>query len=184
MRLKFFKMIMLTLRGETDIGILVGLGLKIGKNCSFHTGVKIDESHCWLIEIGNDVTLAPRVMVLAHDASMKKHLGYTRIGNVKIGNKVFVGGGTIILPNVSIGDNSIIGAGSVVTRKIPANVVAAGNPARIICSLDEFLNKHNEAMKNLPVFGYKYTLAKGITEKMKQEMVDNMNKKDGMGYII
>jgi maltose O-acetyltransferase len=184
MRLNFLRKILLTLRGETDIEILINLGLKVGSNCSFQDGVKIDESHCWNIEIGNDVTLAPRVMILAHDASMKRHLGYTKIGNVKIGNKVFIGGGTIILPNVSIGDNSIIGAGSIVTKKIPANVVAAGNPARILCSLDEFLNKHKEAMKNSPMFGEEYTLTRNVNEKMKQEMIQNMNKRDGLGYII
>lgn len=181
MKFKILKKILFTLRGETDIDILIGLGLKVGDNCSFQEGVKIDESHCWHIDIGNDVTLAPRVMIIAHDASMKRHLGYTKIGKVKIGNKVFIGAGTIVLPEVSIGDNSIIGSGSVVTKDIPSNVVAAGNPARIICSLDEFLNKHTEAMNNSPIFGEEYTLGKNVNEKMKQEMNNKMND---VGYII
>lgn len=181
MKFKFLKKILLTLQGETDIDILIDLGLKVGDNCSFQQGVKIDESHCWHIDIGNDVTLAPRVMIIAHDASMKKHLGYTKIGKVKIGNKVFIGAGTIVLPDVSIGDNSIIGAGSVVTKDIPSNVVAAGNPARVMCSLDEFLNKHKEAMKNSPIFGEEYALGKNFNEKMKQEMNNKMND---VGYII
>lgn len=88
---------------------------------------------------------------------MKKHLGYARIGKVIIGNKVFIGAGTIIFPNVSIGDNSIIGAGSVATRYIPANVVAAGNPAKILCTLYYYLSKHDDFMKSKPLFGEEYT---------------------------
>lgn len=60
--------------------------------------VVIDPSHLWHIVIGNDVTLAPRVQILAHDASTKRHLGWTRIGKVTIGDRVFVGTSTIILP--------------------------------------------------------------------------------------
>ena len=56
---------------------------------------------------------------------------------VKIGDKVWIGGGVTILPGVTIGDNSVIGAGSVVTKDIPANVVAAGNPCRIIKEAEE-----------------------------------------------
>ena len=167
--------VVLKLRGEIDINQLIRRGLKVGKNLNVQLGVQIDNSHCWHIEIGDDVTLAPRVIVLAHDASMKKHLGYTRIGKVKIGNKIFIGAGTIVLPNVSIGDNSIIGAGSVVTKDIPANVVAAGNPAKVLYPLDDFLNKHDNFMKSKPLFGEEYTLRNNVTEKMKQEMNSKMN---------
>ena len=55
--------------------------------------------------------MAPHVQILAHDASTKRYLGYTKIGRVLIGNNVFVGAGTIILPSVAIGNNVIIGAG-------------------------------------------------------------------------
>ena len=54
---------------------------------------------------------------------------------VTIGNNVWIGGGCIILPGVTIGDNSVIGSGSVVTKSIPANVVAVGNPCRVIKEL-------------------------------------------------
>ena len=81
----------------------------------------IDDSHAWLIEIGDNVTLAPRVHILAHDASTKLYLGYTKIGRVRIGNDVFIGHVTIILPGVTIGDNVVIGAGSVVKSDIPDN---------------------------------------------------------------
>ncbi|MCX9085634.1 MAG: acyltransferase [Candidatus Methanoperedens sp.] len=181
MRLRFFKLIILTLRGEAGIETLINLGLKVGSNCDIQPGVKIDESHCWLIEIGNNVTLAPRVMILAHDASMKRHLGYTKIGKVNIGNKVFIGAGTIVLPNVSIGKNSIIGAGSVVTKDIPENVVATGNPAKVLCSLEEFLIKHHEVMRKSPLFGDEFTINRNVNNNKKNEM---NNVIDGVGYIL
>ena len=66
-------------------------------------GYELDPSHCWLIEIGDNVTFGPHVQVLAHDASMHNVLGYTKIGRVRIGNNVFIGAGSIVLPNVQIG---------------------------------------------------------------------------------
>ena len=84
--------------------IAISNGLKLGKDCNIQFETIIDWSHCWSIEIGDRVTLAPRVHILAHDASTKRPLGYTALGRVKIGNDVFVGAGTIILPGVEIGD--------------------------------------------------------------------------------
>lgn len=74
------------------------------------------------------------------------HLGYTRSANVRIGNRVFIGASAIVLPGVTIGDNVIIGAGSVVTKDIPSNSVAAGNPARVICSIDKYVEKERKKM--------------------------------------
>ena len=67
----------------------------------------------------------------------RREKGYEWALPVKIGDKVWIGGGVTILPGVTIGDNSVIGAGSVVTKDIPANVVAAGNPCRIIKEAEE-----------------------------------------------
>ena len=69
-------------------------GLKVRKNFNAQSGCIIDNSHCWLIEIGNNVTLAPRVHILVHDASTKFALGYT-----KIENNIFIGASTTILSN-------------------------------------------------------------------------------------
>ncbi len=70
----------------------------------------MDISHCWLISIGNDVTLAPGVRLIAHDASSKKWAGYTKIGLISIGNNVFIGAQSVVLNNVKIGNNVVIGA--------------------------------------------------------------------------
>lgn len=104
-------------------------------------GVIIDPSHCNHITIGDNVTLAPRVHIIAHDASTYLFLGKTRAADVTIGNDVFVGASLIILPGVTIGNRVVIGAGSVVTKDIPDNSVAVGNPARVICTIDEYIGK-------------------------------------------
>jgi maltose O-acetyltransferase len=161
---------------------LIRRGLVVGKNLSIQGEVIIDESHCWHITIGDDVTLADRVHILSHDASIKKHLNYTKVGKVKIGNRVFIGASSIILPGVTIGDDVIVGAGSVVTRDIPDRVVSAGNPARVICSLDDFLSRKKTEMEIFPCFGEEYTLRKNVTDEMKMEM--NQKMKDKFGYVI
>ncbi len=157
-------------------------GLTIGKRPNIQYGVDIDWSHCWHISIGDDVTLAPRVHILAHDASTKKHLGLTRIGKVEIGDRVFIGASSIVLPGVTIGSDVVIGAGSVVSRNIPTGVAAAGNPAKVICSLDDYLSRRKEEIARVPCFGEEYTDKNLPTAEMKAEMNSRMN--DGIGYIV
>lgn len=129
------------LRGEYTTERLIKMGMKVGKNFGRLNGVILDPSHCWLIEIGDNVTMAPRVHVLCHDASTKQFLGYTKIGRVTIGNNVFVGADTVILPGVTIGNDVVIGANSTVTHNIPDNSVVAGSPAKKIYDLQGYLKK-------------------------------------------
>jgi len=157
-------------------------GIVVGKKFHMLEEVKIDYSHTWHVQIGDDVTLAPRVHILAHDASTKMHLNYARIGKVKIGNRVFVGASSIILPGVTIGNDVVIGAGSVVSRDIPDGHVAAGNPAKLICTIDEFLSKRRKEMEVCPCFGEEYTMRNNVTAEMKDEM--NQRMKDKIGYIV
>ena len=157
------------LKREMYLPKFIARGLKIGKNFKMMGEVIIDPSHCWLIEIGDDVTLAPRVHILAHDASTKVFLDYTKIGKVKIGSRVFIGAGSIVLPGVEVGDDCIIGAGSVVSKSIPAGSLAAGNPAKVLCSAEEYLAKQKAVMADDNVFDESYTVA-NITEEKKEEM--------------
>ncbi|MFQ7868060.1 MAG: acyltransferase [Blautia wexlerae] len=175
------KNIVKRINGEVLTSTLVKRGMRVGNNFNRQQGSYIDPTHCFLIEIGNNVTFSIRVTVLAHDASTKKSTGYTKIGKVIIGDNVFVGANATILPNVKIGDNSIIGANSVVTKDIPANCVAAGNPVKIICSLEEFLNRNQEKMETAQKFGREYRFSKKITEEKKEEM--KCAVKNGMAYI-
>lgn len=157
-------------------------GLKVGKNLKILQDVIVDDSHCWHITIGDDVTLAPRVHILAHDASTKTHLGYTKIGKVSIGNRVFIGASSIVMPGVSIGDDVIIGAGSIVTHDIPSKVLAFGNPAQVVSDLDTFLEKRKLEMKKYPIFTEEYTIKQVVTDKIKNEM--NIRMEDRFGYIV
>jgi maltose O-acetyltransferase len=106
-------------------------------NCTF-----LDDSH---ITIGNNALIAPNVQIYTayHPAKVSARFGpakddgsfafcKTITAPVTIGDNVWIGGGAIILPGVEIGNSVVIGAGSVVTKSIPDNVVAVGNPCRII----------------------------------------------------
>lgn len=178
---KLLRRLYFRLRSNVTTEELVGMGLKVGKNFRRMHDVILDPSHCWHIQIGDHVTMAPRVHVLAHDASFHHHTGYARIGNVIIGNNVFIGADAVILPNVTIGDNSIIGANSTVSKDIPANVVAAGSPAKVICTLEEYLARNKALMATRPCYGEEYTLRKGITKEMKDQMFEDL--KSGAGFV-
>ena len=155
---QFIRRLIWRMRGEQDLEKLKKRGLKVGKNLHNMGEVIIDAAHCWHITIGDNVGLASRVQIIAHDASTKPLLGYTRVANVSIGNNVFVGAGTIILPGVTIGNNVIIGAGSVVSKDIPDNSVAIGRPAKVIKSIDEYSDAEKKKMLKDNVFGEEYTL--------------------------
>ena len=172
--MSIIKEILYRIRGEYTTEKLISMGMKVGKNFGRLHGVILDPSHCWLIEIGDDVTMAPRVHVLCHDASTKVHLGYTKIGKVKIGNNV-------IMPNVTLGDNVIVGANSTVTKSFPDNVVIAGSPAKIIAKTDEYLKKQKEQMEIAPCYDEDFTLRGKLTEEKKQQMQQELE--DKIGYV-
>ena len=178
---KLIQKIVYRLRGELTVDTLIKMGLTVGKNFVAQQGANLDPSHCWLITIGDDVTLAPRVQILAHDASTCKHLGYAKIGRVVIGNRVFIGAGTIILPDVRIGDDVIIGAGSVVTRSLESGAVYAGNPAQKVCTIEEYVGKHQRKMESRPVYGGEFTLRQNISAQMKLQQRAELE--DGIGYV-
>lgn len=106
--------------------IFVGHGVFLNHGC-----VILD---CAKITIGDLTQIGPHVQILAADhprdpAQRRAMLEFSR--PIIIGANVWIGGGAIILPGITIGDNAIIGAGSVVTRDVPANATAIGNPARV-----------------------------------------------------
>ena len=115
-----------------NVDALVARGLQLGREVYIGPRATIDPWHCWLIAIGDEATLAPGVQILAHDASTKRHLGWTRVGRVVIGRRVFIGAGSIILPDTTIGDDAIVGAGSVVSprHRARARSPSATRPAR------------------------------------------------------
>lgn len=180
--MNILKELVYRLRAEYTTERLVSMGMKVGKNFKRLQGVILDPGHCWLIEIGDDVTIAPRVHVLCHDASTKNHLGYTKLGKVKIGNNVFVGAESVVLPGVTIGDDVIVGANSTVTKSIPDGMVVAGTPAKIICTTKGYLEKEKGKMQTSPVYDKKYTLGGNITDERKKQMQEDLE--DMSGYVI
>lgn len=146
--LTFLASVSRLLRGEISTNHLIKQGMIVGKNFSREGGCRIDASYPYLIEIGDDVTISTNVTILTHDASLRNFLGVVKLGKVKIGNQVFIGAKSTILPNVTIGNNVVIGAGSVVTKNIPDNCVCAGNPARILCSLDDYISRFAKKINN------------------------------------
>lgn len=159
----------------SEIDMYRKMGAKIGNNTKFYN-VRLDRGHCYLIEIGKECTLT-NCTILAHDASTQKCIHKSRVGRVQIGDRCFIGLGSIILPNVKIGNDCIIRAGSVVTKDIPNNSVVAGNPARIVGTMDEFEKKHEKYIKEKPVFN---TYWKHKTCEEKNKEIEQL--KDTFGY--
>jgi carbonic anhydrase/acetyltransferase-like protein (isoleucine patch superfamily) len=93
------------------------------------------------IEIGENFLAAAGSVILSHDSSLIYHLGKVAVKKTIIGNNVFLGLNAIILGGVTIGDGAIIGAGSVVTKDVEPFTVVAGNPAKFICTAEEFKNR-------------------------------------------
>ena len=114
-----------------------GYNIQVGKNffANFNC-VFLDVNS---ISIGNNVLLGPAVQIYTatHPIDPKERLTFMESSKpVTIGHNVWIGGGSILCPGVTIGDNTTIGAGSVVTKDIPANSVAVGNPCKVIRSIE------------------------------------------------
>lgn len=158
------------------------LGMHLGANVNLPPSVWIDTSHCHLISIGDWCGFGEGCCILAHDALANQFLDATRIGRVIIHNSCHIGARTVILPGVEIGPQAIIGAGSVVTRSIPSQAVAVGNPARVIYSLNDYLEKHRAQQENVPNFPYEEADVRSMNEVAKNYMRKLLKKK--CGYIM
>lgn len=118
---------------EPDFRCEFGKNISIGDDVYINFGCVILD--CGQVKIGNEVLIGPNVGI--YDANhaldaVERMDGALLPGKVTIGNRVWIGGGTIILPNVTIGDDTVIGAGSIVTHDIPSGVVAVGNPCHVL----------------------------------------------------
>ncbi len=127
------------------------LGVTIGKNCRIY--IKAWGTEPFLIKIGHNVTITSGVRILTHDGTtclIKNENGdrYQKYAKVNIGDNVFIGINSIIMPGVSIGSNVIIGAGSVVTKSIGSGVLVGGNPAKVICEFSHYEQKVRNGFVN------------------------------------
>ncbi len=121
---------------EPNIFCGFGSNIKAGDNLFINNDcVFVDPNE---IILGDNVMIGPQcgLYTALHPLDAKTRIkGYESAKPIKIGNNVWIGGGVKILPGVTVGDNSVIGAGSIVTKDIPANSLAYGNPCRVIRNL-------------------------------------------------
>ena len=166
---------------------LRALGMRLGTQVNLPASTWIDYSHCFLISIGDRCGFGEECHILAHDAQMNEYLDATRIGLVTIHESCHIGARTVILPGVEIGPRTIVGANSVVSRSLPPDTVCAGAPAKVICTLSEYLEKHRRAMAETPTYHFATYDIGAITPETKVEMVRALAERDSYvtgGYQV
>jgi maltose O-acetyltransferase len=166
-------------RNERRWRQLRALGMRIGHQVNLPYSTWIDTAHCHLISIGDFCGFGDGCLILAHDAMCNEWLDATRLGRVTIHESCHFGARTLILPGVEIGPRVVVGSGSIVTKSIPANSVAAGNPAKVICSLDDLLDKQRERMKSAAIWNYEQMSEAQTREAFRQNMRDILDSRDG-----
>jgi len=115
-----------------------GYNIEIGEN--FYSNYNLIILDCAKVLIGDNVMIGPNVSIYTagHPVHYEiRNQGYEYAFPVSIGNNVWIGGNAVINPGVTIGDNSVVGSGSVVTKDIPGNVIAAGNPCKVLRGINE-----------------------------------------------
>lgn len=153
------------------------IGVTIGQNC--HISDKRHwSSEPYLVTIGDDCDITEGVVFHTHGGGSimrSKYPDFDSFGKIQIGNYVYIGAFSQVMPGVTIGDNVLVAAGSVVTKSVPSGYVVGGNPAKIICKTESFIERNE-----------KYnTHSKGMTLEQKKFMLlslpdDKFIKK---GYI-
>lgn len=131
--------------------ILRKMGMRIGENTRVYT-LRIP-GEAWLVRIGDHCAIGPDVTFVTHNANtifQHKYETLTGFGCIDLKDYTYVGVNATIMPNVTAGPNCVIGAGSVVTKDVPPNTVVAGNPAKVICTIDEYEEKCREMHIDVP----------------------------------
>ncbi|EOV9526573.1 acyltransferase [Bacillus cytotoxicus] len=121
--------------------------VKMGTGCEIYNNVSFG-SEPYLVQMGDKVRITAGVRFVTHDGGLWviRNLGWSpnadKMGPIIIGDNVFIGWNTIVMPGITIGSNVVIGAGSIVSKDVPDNTVVAGIPAKVICSIEEYYNKN------------------------------------------
>ncbi len=130
---------------EIDIAGWRKAGVTIGDDCMIYSQLPTRRD-CFLLEIGNRVTVSGGVSFLLHDNSVIKVTDgeYTdTLGRIVIGDDCFIGANVTVLPGVTLANRVIVGAGSVVTKSFSqSDIIVAGNPAKIVCTCEEYRAKN------------------------------------------
>ena len=126
------------------------MGAKIGKESEIYESASFG-SEPYLISLGNHVRVNSGVIFVTHDGGawvLREYINDNNakkidlFGKITVGNNVHIGTNAIIMPGVTIGNNCIIGCGAIVTKSIPDNSIAVGVPARVIETIDEYIEKN------------------------------------------
>lgn len=123
------------------------IGVNLDENVHFVDRTTNFGSEPYLIFIHKNTKISNNVQFITHDGGTyvfrkeKKYQDVIKFGKIEVGSNCFVGARSILLPNIKIGNNVVVAAGSVVTKSVPNDVVIAGNPAKIICSINEYKEK-------------------------------------------
>ena len=119
------------------------IGVKIGDNCLIAT--RHWSSEPYLISIGSNCQITAGVRFHTHGGGntiRRMYPDYDSFGKIIVEDWVYIGAGSQIMPGVTIGEGSLIAAGSIVTKSVPPGMVVGGNPAKVICSVDEYANRN------------------------------------------
>ena len=137
-------------------------GVAIGEKCLIAT--RYWGSEPYLITIGDKVQITSEVRFYTHGGghvARQKYPNFDVFGKIKVGDGAYIGARSMIMAGVTIGEGALVAAGSVVTKSVPPRAVVAGNPARYICTVDEYVEKN-----------LKYNLnTKGLSAKEKRKLL-------------
>lgn len=147
-------------RYARHIGVHIGENNSIGK-CHW-------SSEPYLITVGSNCGLT-NCKIFTHGGARvvrTEHPDFDCFGKVTIGDYVYIGTNSLIMPGVTIGNNVLIAAGSVVTKSVPSGVVVAGNPAKIVSNIEEYYRRNQ-----------RYDLhSKGLSPKEKKQLLLNLDE--------
>ena len=154
-------------------------GMHIGADVWLPSSTWIDPDYCFLISIGDHCGFGEDCLILAHDAQMDEFIDAARIGRVVIHPSCHIGSRTVVLPGVEIGPRTVVGANSVVSRSLPPDTVCTGAPARVVCSLEDYLAKHRARLVSHPTFPY---TKEALTPPERLRIAEALRHQDG--YMI
>ena len=156
------------------------IGVKFGKNCLIAT--KNWSSEPYLIEIGDNVQITHNVSVHTHGGghvARKQIPNFDMFGKVIIKDGAYIGAYSQIMPGVTIGKGSLVAAGSIVTKSVPDGVIVAGNPAKYVCTVEEYIErnkKYNLGTKGLSFEKKKDVLLATSEDRFIRKAPININK--------
>lgn len=122
------------------------LGVSIGSDCKIGYDVQWP-SEPYLITIGSHVQVTNGVMFHTHggaNVARKRYPDFDCFGKIVVSDWAYIGAGSQIMPGVTISEGTLVAAGSIVTKSTPPYSVVGGNPAKVICTVDEYINRNSK----------------------------------------